>query len=184
MFDFGINLKHRFLAPEQILPYAGIEKGMVVADFGCGNGYYPVAAAQIVGEQGVVYAVDIKDQSLEATMSAAKASKLKNIYTIRHDMEKPGVDIKENSCDAVILSGIMHLSNLQKNILRETYRVLKSAGRVIIIEWKKELLPFGPDIKHRIAPKEMNDMLVASGFRLQSEIPADTFHYALVFTKP
>ena len=59
MFNFGINLKNRFLDPVQILPYAGIERGMVIADFGCGNGYYPVAAGKLVGDQGTVYAVDV-----------------------------------------------------------------------------------------------------------------------------
>ncbi len=180
---FNLISKLRFLDPSHILAYAGINRGGIVADFGCGNGFYPVAAAKIVGDNGQVYAVDIKPEALEATISAAKHEGLKNIYTIRHDMEKPGVPIKENSCDAVILAGILHLSKLRKNVLRETYRVLKTNGKVIVIEWKKESLPFGPNINDRISEHDMNDMLAQAGFRFQEQMPADNFHYALNFIK-
>ncbi|GAC1412972.1 MAG: hypothetical protein NVSMB66_3700 [Candidatus Doudnabacteria bacterium] len=177
------NSQSRFLDPSEILAYAGIKQGEVIADFGCGNGFYPIAAAKIVAENGTVYAVDVKQESLEATMSAAKHEGLTNIYTIRHDLELPGIDIKENSCDAVILAGILHLSKLQKNVLKETYRVLKTGGKVLVIEWKKEKLPFGPNINNRLASHQVGDMLSNSGFRMFGEMPADAFHYALVFQK-
>lgn len=173
----------RFVDPSKILAYAGIKPGDQVADFGCGNGFYPVAAAGIVGTSGSVYAVDVKSEALEATMSAAKSHNLKNIYTIRHDMEKPGVAIRENSCDAVILSGILHLSKLQKNVLRESYRVMKSGAELIVIEWKKERLPFGPSIEQRLSEEDVKSLLAHSGFKFVKEIPADYFHHALIFTK-
>ena len=157
--------KYTFVDPVKILAFAGFEKGQTVADFGCGNGYYPVAAAQLVGDTGMVYAVDVKPGSLEATSSAAKHQNLRNIYTLLHDMEKPGVPIEENTCDSVILSGIMHLAKLQKNILRESYRILKTGGSVIIIEWKKEVLPFGPNINDRVAEDAMREMVGRAGFQ-------------------
>lgn len=177
------NTKLRFLDPAQILEYAGIQKGQVIADFGCGNGFYPVAAAKLVGTDGRVYAVDIQNEALEATLSAAKHENLSNVYTLRHDLEHPGVQIKDNTCDVVLLAGILHLAKLQKNILRETYRVLKTGGRVIIIEWRKEKLPFGPNINDRVSPEQSSDILTRSGFHFQQELPADAFHYSLVFSK-
>ena len=175
--------KYTFVDPIKILALAGFQKGQTIADFGSGNGFYPVAAAKLVGDQGTVYAVDVKPESLEATTSAAKHENLKNIYTLHHDLEQPGVPIEENSCDSVILAGIMHLSKVQKNVLRETYRILKSGGSIIVIEWKKEALPFGPNIANRIAEEEMQDLLTQAGLKFNKEIPADTFHYALIFNK-
>ncbi len=173
----------RFLDPKDILAHSGIQEGQTVADFGCGNGFYPLAAAQMVGESGMVYAVDVKAESLEATMSAARHQGLSNIYTVRHNLENPGVAIGDNSCDAVILSGILHLSKLQRNILKETYRVLKTGGQIIVIEWKKERLPFGPNINVRMSENQTADLLTRAGFRFQQEMPADAFHYALIFSK-
>ena len=173
----------RFLDPEQILVHAGIGRGETVADFGCGNGFYPVAAAKIVGNEGQVYAVDVRNESLEATQSAAKHEGCKNVVTVHHDMELPGVPIPPNSCDAVILSGILHLAALQKNVMRECYRALKVGGKLIVIEWKKESLPFGPSISHRMAPHEVTDLCAQSGFAYLHDMPADHFHYGLVFKK-
>jgi ubiquinone/menaquinone biosynthesis C-methylase UbiE len=181
--DVELNQRNRFLDPEQILAHAGIERGETVADFGCGNGFYPVAAAKIVGQTGQVYAVDVKNDSLEATQSAAKHEGCKNVVTVHHDMEQPGVPIPVNSCDAVILAGILHLAALQGNVMRETYRVLKTGGKVIVVEWKKESLPFGPNIVRRIAPREVIDLCAKSGFAYLHDMPADSFHYGLVFKK-
>lgn len=178
-----VKTKHQFFDPEKILAFAGLSRGSVVADFGCGNGFYPVATGKIVGDSGTVYAVDIVEESLQATVSAAKHATLANIHTIKHDLSLPGVNIPDASCDAVILSGILHLEKLRKNVIRETYRVLKTGGKVLVIEWKKEQLPFGPNISQRVSEKQVQDLLVAAGLRFQSEIPADSFHYAMVFVK-
>ncbi len=177
------KIKHQFIDPSKILAYAGLNRGASVADFGCGNGFYPVAVGKLIGENGTVYAVDIVEESLEATVSAAKQAGLANIYTIKHDLSKPGVNIKDAACEAVILAGILHLEKLQKNVIRETYRVLKTGGKVIVIEWKKEHLPFGPNINQRLSQHQVQELLVSAGFRFQSEIPADSFHHAAVFVK-
>jgi len=173
----------RFMDPSEILPYSGIKKGAIVAVFGAGNGHYPTAAAKLVGENGQVYAVEVKNEALEATVSIARNEKLKNIFPIRHNMELPGVPINDGFCDSVILSGILHLSHLRDNVLRESYRVLKTGGRAVVIEWKKEPLAFGPSIESRIDQNELTKIMTSCGFRLQSEIPADTFHYAMVYIK-
>jgi ubiquinone/menaquinone biosynthesis C-methylase UbiE len=180
---WGLKTRAGFIDPSKILAYAGLEKGMTVADLGCGNGFYPVATAKLVGEEGTVYAVDVMPEALEATISAAKQARLRNIYTLRHNLEQPGVAIKDNSCDAVVLSGILHLTKLQKNVLRETYRMLKTGGKVVVIEWKKEKLPFGPAFEGKASEEQVEQLLAQSGFRFQNEIPADSFHYALVFVK-
>jgi ubiquinone/menaquinone biosynthesis C-methylase UbiE len=173
----------RFMDPSEILPYSGIKKDSVIAVFGAGNGYYPVAAAKLVGANGKVYAVDVKSDPLEATVSAARNAGLKNILPIRHDMEKLGTPIEDASCDGVVLSGILHLSQLRDNVLHESYRVLKTGGRVVVVEWKKETLPFGPSFESRLDASELATIMTANGFRLQSEIPADAFHYAMVYIK-
>ena len=181
MFDF--ITKYRFLDPAEVLTHAGIPRGAVIADLGCGNGFYPVALAKLAGENGQVYAVDIQDESLEATSSLAKHQGVKNIYTIKHNLEMPGLQIPENSCDVAVLASTLHLCKNKKTVLRETYRVLKTGGRLIVIEWKKSHLPFGPDINRRISEQEVQELMVQNAFRFVSEMPTDHYHYALIFVK-
>lgn len=180
---FEVITKYRFLDPSQVLPNAGISRGASVADLGCGNGYYPVALAKIVGDTGQVFAVDVQDQALEATVSMAKHEGIKNIYTIRHNLEMPGLKIPENSCDAVVLASTLHLSKLQKNVLREAYRIMKTGARLIVIEWKKEHTLFGPPLNDRISETDMNQLLTQHGFKFQSEMQHDHYHYALIYVK-
>ena len=42
----------------EVLRRIGIKKGQTVLDFGCGYGAYTIPVAEIVGEQGRVYALD------------------------------------------------------------------------------------------------------------------------------
>ena len=63
-----IDLKPKtFLNPETLLREVGLTPGMTVADFGCGNGFYAVAAGSMVGKKGQVYAVDILEEALSQT---------------------------------------------------------------------------------------------------------------------
>jgi len=154
-----------------------------VADLGCGNGFYPVALGKYVGETGTVYAVDVQQEALEATVSMAKHEGVKNIYTLHHNIEKPGVPIPENSCDAVVLASTLHLVKEQKNVLRESYRVLKTGGRIIVIEWKKEHQLFGPLITSRIGEDQMHHLLAQGGFKFLQDMQTDHYHYGLIYVK-
>src|SRR5579872_185961 len=175
--------KYRFLDPAQVLAHAGIPRGAKIADLGCGNGYYPVALAKLAGEDGEVYAVDVQDDVLEATVSMARHSGVNNVYTIRHNLELPGLKIAENSCDVAVLASTLHQTKNKKNVLRQAYKVLKTGGRLIIIEWKKTNLLFGPEMGRRVSEQEIQELLTQNGFRFLSEMPADHYHYALIYIK-
>ena len=56
-----------------ILTKAGIEEGMKIADLGCGtNGHFVFPAANLVGNKGTVYAVDILKTAIEAVSRRIK----------------------------------------------------------------------------------------------------------------
>lgn len=44
--------------PEKIIKSVGVTRGMVVADLGCGPGFFTIPLALAVGKSGMVYAVD------------------------------------------------------------------------------------------------------------------------------
>jgi len=57
----------------------GLQEGMTVVDYGCGPGRYSVRFAQIVGERGKVYAVDIHELALEYVARKTEKLQLTNI---------------------------------------------------------------------------------------------------------
>ena len=54
-----------FSDPEKNIEQFSLGKGMHVADFGTGSGFYALAAAEAVGETGRVYAIDVQKDLLE-----------------------------------------------------------------------------------------------------------------------
>jgi len=56
----------RILAPPQKFVGPYVKKGQVVADLGCGSGYYTLALADSVGPEGKVYAVDFNKKNVRA----------------------------------------------------------------------------------------------------------------------
>lgn len=173
----------QFLNPEHLLRAIPLESGMVVADFGCGNGHYTVAAAALAGKKGQVYSLDILEDCLSQTSTLAKLVGLRNVSTQLCDLEKFGsCTLPETSCDLVIVSSLFHQAENRENILREAYRVLKTGGQLLVVEWQSGA-PLGPPVSDRVSPEAMRTILERSSFRPVKELPAGSFHYALLYAK-
>jgi len=117
-----INIRNRRHPPKEILQETGIKPGFKVLDYGCGPGGHSIAAAELVGEQGKVYALDIHPLALEAVEKVAAEKHLANIETIQSACAT-GLDAE--SLDMVMLYDIFHMLGDQKEVLRELHRVLK-----------------------------------------------------------
>jgi 2-polyprenyl-3-methyl-5-hydroxy-6-metoxy-1,4-benzoquinol methylase len=50
--------RRRWQNPEAILAYVGLKAGFTFVDVGCGNGFFTVPAARLVGDEGTVYGLD------------------------------------------------------------------------------------------------------------------------------
>jgi ubiquinone/menaquinone biosynthesis C-methylase UbiE len=123
----SLNLKFRdlFLPRKNILKELDIKPGFYILDYGCGPGSYTAVAAQLVGETGKVYALDIHLLAIQKVKSMAKKKGLTNIETILSDC---ATGLKDESIDIVFLYDVMHgLSELDA-VLKELYRVLKPSG--------------------------------------------------------
>ena len=60
------NEKRReLLPPEQTLINLGLHEGDVMADIGCGIGYFTIPASKIVGDSGKIFAMDILPEMLQ-----------------------------------------------------------------------------------------------------------------------
>lgn len=173
----------KFINPEQIVAQLELKRGETVADFGCGAGFYSVAAAKVVGPEGVVYAVDILPERLAATQSNAQHAGLKNVRVLVADLEQSVRDIDAVSCDAVVASNILHLTEKRDMVLRNAFFVLKTGGQLLVVEWKKGYSVFGPSQRARLGREDIIQSAQQCGFRLDQELESDHSHMALLFVK-
>lgn len=170
----------KFVNPENIVGQSGLMPGQTVADLGCGAGFYTIAAAKILGDTGMVYAIDVQESKLTVTQSSANQAGCKNVAIIKADLEKPLTEPAEGSCDMVILASILHEVGLRDPLIKNAYRLLKTGGKLLAVEWKKQSTPLGPPVERRIAQEDLIQLLERMGFHKQADIPADSFHYAMV----
>lgn len=173
----------KFINPANVVAQMGLKPGNIVADLGSGSGFFALAAAKFVGNAGLVYAVDVQEAKLTATQSSASQQGYKNIQVMKADLDKPFTEIAETSCDAVILASILHEVQSRAALLKNAYHVLKTGGRILTVEWKMEHSPFGPPLDKRIHEQDLEKELMALGLRKEKDIPADMYHYAMVFVK-
>jgi ubiquinone/menaquinone biosynthesis C-methylase UbiE len=171
-----------FLQPEEILKQLNIGKDMIIADFGCGAGYFAIPLAKFA-QQGKVYALDILETALQSVQSRAKLEGLFNIEPRRCNLEiSNSSGLGNNSLDLVLLANILFQSTKKADIIKEGKRVLKKGGQMIIIDWKPNQ-PMGPPDKLIVSLDSAKEMAEKQGLKFKKDFPVDKYHWGLIFEK-
>jgi len=126
-FDFkfmslGYKFRDFFLPRLNILKEVGIKPGFHVLDYGCGPGSYIIPLAELVGESGKVYALDIHPLAIRKVQDIASKKQLANVETILSGCK---TGLPDNSLDAVLLYDAFHHLSDPDVVLKELHRVLK-----------------------------------------------------------
>ncbi|MGB9609268.1 MAG: class I SAM-dependent methyltransferase [Minisyncoccia bacterium] len=169
----------------EFLAKIGIEEGMIVGDLGCGaRGHFSLQAAKMIGPRGLVYAVDILPSALRGVEANAKMLGINNIKTVWADLEIYGATkIPKESLDLALLINILFQTKKDEEIIKEAVRLIKSGGKLVICDWKKTGAPFGPLVDDRPDPEELKKIVANLGLKMEKEIEAGPYHFALVFHK-
>lgn len=177
---------NQLLDPRRILEEeVNLGYGQIVADLGCGpKAYFTFQAARIVGDKGMVFAVDVQKQVLSSVESHANTQGLNNIKTVWSNLEIHGATkIAESSLDLGILNNILFQSDKKAEIIKESARLIKAGGKLLIIDWKNIGAPLGPDLSRRVDPNQMKEYCEAFGLKLEKEFGAGQYHFGLIFKK-
>lgn len=168
-----------------ILNKAQVQEKMKVADLGCGSsGHFVFPAAKMVGSKGIIYAVDILRTVLETINKRARADNLANIKTIWSNLEIFGATkIESGSLDIVLLINTLYQSHKRAEILRESIRLLKKNGRLVIVEWKNIAAPFGPPAEEKVKKELVDNGAKKLGLKSDEEFEAGQYHYGLIYSK-
>lgn len=120
-------------AQELLLEMASLQPGEAVLDAACGTGLVTFPAAQAVGVEGEVVAIDLSDKMVEACRERAQALWLRHVTARQMDAED--LEFDDSLFDAVLCSlGLMYVPDPVES-LREMRRVLKPGGRAVVSVW-------------------------------------------------
>ena len=168
-----------------LLKKIGVGPGQIVADLGCGGGGHFVAPTAIaVGLSGHVYAVDIQRKVLSSLEASLRLQNIGNVKLVWSNLEDVGAaDIPDGSCDIVFLANVLFQNDGHEQILRESARIVKQDGKLVVVDWKQFKAPFGPPDERKVPPKNVMELGFSIGLKLVSEFDVGTYHYAVVFRK-
>ena len=122
MMCLWFRLRDLLSPPGRVLDEAGVKPGLHVLDYGCGPGSYTVAAAELVGQSGKVYAADINPLALRRVQQVASRKGLRNIETIQTGC---ATGLESSAIDIAILYDTFHDLEDSQGVLTELHRVLK-----------------------------------------------------------
>lgn len=165
-----------FLNPDSILDKAGLNKGMVLADLGCGTGYFTIPASRRVKK---VYALDVQQEMLDILSEKIKRNKIINIEAILS--EESHIPLPDNSVDVLLMGNVFHELEDRNSILNEVKRILSGEDKLIIIDWKKMEMEFGPPIEDRLTAEEVISICEDNGFKIIEQSDAGHYNYLLIF---
>src|SRR6056297_1655628 len=119
------KIKSIFSPPDEILKQTNIQPGDHVVDYGCGPGRFTIPLAQMVGNKGKVFAVDINPIAFEKVKNKAKTENLENVeYIDGHNIKM----IEKESIDVVILYDTLHDLNDMRGTVKSISGMLKTGG--------------------------------------------------------
>ncbi len=161
--------------PETILSAFEVGRSMVLADIGCGTGYFSLPAAKVVGPEGRVYGVDMQEEMLWSLQARLLKEGVRNVLPVLSLEEV--VPLPDSSVDAVLLVNTLH-ELAGEGTLKEAHRILRSGGFLAVVDWKKEPMEMGPPLEHRLSLEEAKDRLSSRGFMVQ-EVAVGALHYGV-----
>jgi ubiquinone/menaquinone biosynthesis C-methylase UbiE len=166
---------------EAMLAALNVRPGQTVCDMGCGNGFYTLRLARLVGDRGKVIAVDIQREMLELLRERAQQEKIDNIKPALGTVIDP--ELEPNSCDLVLMVDVYHEFSRPEEMLRAIRQSLKPKGRVALVEFRAEdpNVPIKP--LHKMSKAQILKEFEPNGFRLVEELDKLPWQHLMFFVR-
>ena len=110
--------------------------GEVVADIGCGSGFISRKIAKKITPGGFIYGVDIQEEMLDVLARRMAMFRIDNVKPILGTTTDPKVPAA--SCDTMIMVDVYHEFDRPYEMVRSMIAGLKSGGRLVFVEYRKE----------------------------------------------
>ena len=170
--------RRKWQDPDAVLAEIGVKAGLTFVDVGCGDGYFSLPAARLVGETGRVYGMDVDASAIDRLAQKAAAEGVTNLILTAGKAEDT---VLCSSCADIVFFGIdLHDFQDPRKALSNARAMLKPAGRLIDLDWKKMRQDFGPPYDVRFTEQEASRLIESAGFRVESARDAGPYHYLIV----
>ena len=162
-----------------------LQKGISFLDVASGRGIYSLSVSDIIGPQGRVFAVDLWAEGIEMLKTAAQEKGIENITALISDVGRR-IPVEDQSIDVCLIATALHdfvEDRIDRGVLNEIVRVVKPAGILAVMEFKKIDGPPGPPIHIRLSPEDVTDWLSPYGFKKKHISDVGPYNYLILLKK-
>jgi len=144
--------------------------GQVVADIGCGNGFYLLQIAQAVegkdasGQAGKAVGVEIQEAYFEMVQERAEALEVENYEMVMGGLVSP--NLSPASCDLIMMVDVYHEFSHPEQMLESIRAALKPDGVIAILEFRLEDAGVPIKLVHKMSKEQVVREFTANGFKL------------------
>jgi precorrin-6B methylase 2 len=156
-----------------------LKPGDVVCDMGCGNGFYTLKMARLVGEEGRVLAVDIQPEMLHMLDLRAKRAKVANVEPIQSTPIDP--KLPKGEVDLILLVDVYHEFAYPEQMLESMRESLKPTGRVALVEYRLEDPQVPIKLEHKMSKEQIMKEFPANGFKLVGQFDELPWQHLMFF---
>ncbi|MEM9836766.1 MAG: methyltransferase domain-containing protein [Bacteroidota bacterium] len=170
--------------PAVVIEAMGDLEEKVVADIGAGKGYFAQRLAPLCDR---VIAIEIDPSLVHYLNDTLRQLELPKQIRPRLEARLGTVTdpkLTKKEVDVVLfVNTFMQIEN-QVNYLQQLNAAIKENGRIVIVDWKKRLMPMGPPQDLRVPLYRAEQMLQESGYTVvKSDDSSLEFQYIVVAEK-
>jgi SAM-dependent methyltransferase len=122
--------------PDLLLPALHLKPGDAVADIGAGTGFYTRRMAKLVGDNGLIYAVEIQQEMLDVLTNKMAELNIRNVRPVLGTITNP--KLAHASVDLVLMVDVYHEFDYPHEMIEGICNALKPDGRIVFVEFRGE----------------------------------------------
>ena len=153
----------RLRDPDAVVGALDLRPGMIVGDLGPGYGHFTLRMARAVAPDGVVYALDASQSTLDELRQAAEDRRITNLRYVR--VRRDRLEIPE-PVDVLFVSATYHHLREPAAYFAAARTYLRPGGQVAILESRREGLLARWRGRHASPPRRIVREMTVAGYRL------------------
>jgi ubiquinone/menaquinone biosynthesis C-methylase UbiE len=158
-----------------------LKPGQTVCDMGCGNGYYTLDLARMVGEKGKVLAVDIQPEMLSLLNQRARQAGLTNVEPVLGTLIDP--KLPAGKVDLILCVDVYHEFSHPEHMLQAMRKALAPGGRLVLVEFRLEDPDVPIKLLHKMSKEQINKELPPNGFKLVEQYDELPWQHVMFFER-
>lgn len=166
--------------PDLVLAALKLQPGQIVADVGCGTGYFSWRLAHAVAPGGRVYGVEIQQEMLDELARNMKARQVENVIGVLGTTEDPRLP---EPVDLVLMVDVYHELSHPAEMMAALCAQLKPGGRIALVEYRGEDPDLPIKLLHKMTEPQIKKEMTALPLEYVETVQTLPRQHLVIFRK-